>query len=313
MKLSRKEANDIKANYKIENDNFYDFDRYIITEGVKIYLKKEIAKHFPMYRLEIFVDCLRLFDGVEINVEDADKIEAIVKQLIYANFELYKELVLSRIDYRYDVVVPNTEVREELFKLYKRLANKGNYMKKVISFAKNISAHNVDLSLRYANKSRGTNIYDKEHERKSKYKDIKSYEKSVVRFEAQIGRAHIRYMKKKEKINDKLQSYLNNERYIHYMLKMIVSIVHTGDYYTVKRAETIINKSNYKVKQKEEMKDFLKLVAKKRSLQAAIDSNYYKKYKKILKQLEALNINPVPIPKNDGISHIKNPIKNIVK
>ena len=119
-------------------------------------------------------------------------------------------------------------------------------------------------------------------------------------------------MKRDKKIEDNLKEYLTKDKYDEYMTKMVVAIIHFGDYYTFKRAETIINKSIYNSKYKEDIKNFLRIVAKKRSLQAAKDSIYYKKYKRILEQLEMLNINPVPIPKNDSPSYIANPIKNIL-
>lgn len=312
IKLTSKEVKDIISNYNIENDSFYDFETYITIRGIKMYLKKEYSKNFPQSRIEVFVDCLKLFDRSEITVDDADKIESTIKYIIYENLGLHKKLILSRIDYRYDAIVPSIEIRDKLFKLYKRLADKGNYMKKVLTFTHNNTTYNIDFGLRYANKSRVLNAYDKEKERISKHKDIEDYEVNVIRFEAQVKRAHIRYMKRDKKIEDNLKEYLTKDKYDEYMTKMVVAIIHFGDYYTFKRAETIINKSIYNSKYKEDIKNFLRIVAKKRSLQAAKDSIYYKKYKRILEQLEMLNINPVPIPKNDSPSYIANPIKNIL-
>lgn len=59
------------------------------------------------------------------------------------------------------------------------------------------------------------------------------------------------------------------------------------------------------------MKEFMLTVANKRSLDAA-KNKYKNKYRKILKNLKELNINPVLIPKNTLITHIENPIKNIL-
>lgn len=312
MVLTNREVRDIIAKFEIENDSFYDFESYITIDGIKMYLKKEYSKNFPQNRIEVFVDCLRLFNRGEITVDDGTVIESTVKYVIYQNLGLHKNLILSRIDYRYDAVVPSIEIRDELFKLYKRLTNKGNYMRKVITFTNNNTTYNIDFGLRYANKSRALNAYDKEKERISKNKIIEEYEVNVIRFEAQVKRAHIRYMKREKKVEDTLMEYLTKDKYNNYMSKMIVDIIHFGDYYTFKRAETIINRSNYNKKCREELKTFIKNVAKRRSLQAEKDSTYYKKYKRILEQLEMLNINPVPIPKNDSPSYIVNPIKNIL-
>jgi len=104
------------------------------------------------------------------------------------------------------------------------------------------------------------------------------------------------------------------------MLSNIQKIVYKGDYYNIREANKIINKSSLSDKNKQFVREFL-IDVSKNSITGAkkltIDNSKIKytdyKFKKALSILEELNINPILIPKNkeylgtERIFYIKNP------
>lgn len=312
MNLSEMESKVIRYDFKIGNKKIYNFEDFVDIDGFMMTLKNEHNGFKVGDRIYIFIDCIKLLDRSEIVEDDVIVIESKINNIIYNILGLKKSLYLSRIDYRFDYLVANKKEREILFINYNKYLVKTSYMNKVDVFNKFTKESNAAFSVRYDNSSKAFNLYDKAEERKARGKEIKEYEKDVIRFEAQVRVRHIRYMKNQYNIQPKLTEYFTKEMYNKYMTEIVGKTIFYGDYYNKYHAFKKIDASSYNEKEKLHLKSFLDRVAKSRQLSVVKEELSYYMYKKVLKMLFDLNINPVLIPKNHLITHVTNPINNML-
>ena len=312
MNLSEMESKVIRYDFKIGNKKIYNFEDFVDIDGFMMTLKNEHNGFKVGDRIYIFIDCIKLLDRSEIVEDDVIIIESKINNIIYNILGLKKSLYLSRIDYRFDYLVANKKEREILFINYNKYLIKTSYMNKVDVFNKFTKESNAAFSVRYDNSSKAFNLYDKAEERKARGKEIKEYEKDVIRFEAQVRVRHIRYMKNQYNIQPKLTEYFTKEMYNKYMTEIVGKTIFYGDYYNKYHAFKKIDASSYDEKEKLHLKSFLDRVAKSRQLSVVKEELSYYMYKKVLKMLFDLNINPVLIPKNHLITHVTNPINNML-
>lgn len=102
---------------------------------------------------------------------------------------------------------------------------------------------------------------------------------------------HTRYNKNKKDIDRILENYLTYSMYKAYMEKMIVGVVGRGNFYSLRKAEAIINKSDLKNKTKIELREFLVCTYMKRDLNKSRDFYGRYKYEKYICILNKLEIN----------------------
>lgn len=312
LNLNLDEINYIINRFNITSQSYYNFNKHHNVDGVNIEIKKLETKIGKRWRLNIFIDIIKLLGRAEINQEDKCEIIDRINEILYELFSYIPELSLYRIDYRFDVVIDNIEKRKLLIKLYNKCENKKAYMKKQKVYNKRTGRSHKYSSLRYKNKSKSCNIYDKEIERAAKCESVKEYEKDVLRFEAQVKRKHIQYMKKQYNIEDSLEIYFTAELYNVFMTKIVISTIGLSDYFNGYHARNIIRSSTLKEKEKNELIKFLEDINGNNTLQKGKEIYSSYKHSKFIKQLKYLNINPILIPKNSGFSKIKNPIKDIL-
>lgn len=283
------------------------------NDAIILYVKKSpMFKHngtkanYPNYQevwrgflVVDFIELLGKTDIRENDLQDAvNKIEDYLLRFIKSNGTLQ----LIRIDYRFDAYIHNETERALLLKLYKKCSNKTNYMKK----------RNYKTSIVYSSKSRRDNIYDKESQLLDTCKEAKEYEKGVLRFEAQILPRHIYYQLKSNHIERSLASYFTQDMYVQYMEKMIISVLFRGDYYNEYHAKKLLMKSkHFKEREKEEALAFMILISKFRNISKAIESFGKYKANKYIKKLQAEDINPIIIPKNEIVTQMENPLKKL--
>lgn len=275
-------------------------------KGIIMMLKKVPMKFGYRTRLYIFVDFIKLLDRANISQDDIDeileKINFVVKAILNRNFEL----ILNRIDYRYDVVIVSEKARKIILeKLLYKCQDKASYMTKIYRYKTNI---------RYFAKSKSNNIYDKELQRRDKGEKIEDYEEDIIRFEAQVKCGHLRYKSKikNNPVERELTEYLTMDKYKEYMGKMIIKVVGKGDFYNLYHATKIINKSTLIEKYKLELVEFLKFTSQKRSLSKTYEKYGRYKYNKYIKILEDLNINPIVIPEKEKVTYIPNPLRGLI-
>ncbi len=287
-----------------KSKEMFDSIKVYTKDAFRIVWRNTKISNYNIHRLHIYVDFIELLGRPNIVESDIDyiigKIRNTVDDIIGTNDF---ELILSRLDYRYDVKIPDKEKRKMIIRLLKKCPQKANYMKKVNKYKDNI---------RYFSKSRSDNVYDKEIERLAKGKKIKSYEKDILRFEAQIKNEHIKYNNRKHHVIRNFESYLTYDMYRLYMQKMIIDVVRTGDFYSLREAEKIIKKSNISEKFKSEIREFLVYTSLKRGLSKSKEKFSRYKFEKYTNYLDYLGINPITIPEKWRVKFIENPLKELI-
>ena len=258
-----------------------------------------IVKNQYGCRILFTVDCIKLLNKSDISEYDIDNINSKLndfKKDIIGNE--FNEEVLIRIDYRYDIELDKID-RETLLYLYCKTFDKYKFQKKYDKFK---------TTIYFNSKSIQAKIYDKECERNNKNEAIKKYEKNILRFEVAIRNQHLNYKKRNKSIDKNLKNYLNKETYRFYMEKNLEIFLNNGDYYTIYNARKLILNSSIKNRDKEYIIDLLKYISKYGISKARDKCGKYK-FKKYLKILNELKINPILIPKNlkGAPSFIKNP------
>ncbi|MBU3129077.1 hypothetical protein [Clostridium tagluense] len=282
-----------------------------------------IIKKYNQWRLYTIVDVVKLLQRSDIEESDLPEIESYLKR--YTNFINgiwlnYHDLTLIRIDYRYDVIVKEIKEREILFKLYKKTLEQYGYKRKFNkkeSDEEDIKYKTYDTSIYFNTLSTVTVAYDKVTQRKETSTNLESYEENVIRFEFRIMNSHLNNKKYKNKIEKTLKNYFKQELFLNYMKSNFEPLFYKGDYFKIFRADTIINNSSLKDKDKVLIRQFLIDVSENNLSQVKKIKNMnknlkYNKYKfhKCIKMLNSLKINPILIPKNEACnSFIANPYK----
>lgn len=304
----------LEYKFSIKNSKYFNLSQYVARDGVKLEIRQlnNRKSKNKIWRIYIFIDVIKMLDRADIveadNVIVLENIYDILSDILPNNLLDKLDLRLHRFDYRCDKIIENKEKRRLLVKLYNKNEDRKSYMNKIEVFNNLTKESNKISSLRYQNKSRACNIYDKEVERDAKCEIVMDYEKSIIRYESQIKRQHIKYLKKRYGIDDKLEIYFSNAMYNIFMNKVIVSTVGIEDYYNIYHARKIIKNSLLREKTKSELIELLITTSLKGKCRFKRE-----KCNRLTKKLKELGINPILIPKNENIPHLVNPIKDILK
>lgn len=210
------------------------------------------------------------------------------------------DLVLRRIDYRFDSTIEQNK-RQILLKILQKSVNKSGFLKKRI----------IGLSIYHSSKSKHTLVYGKEEERRAKKIPCKPYEEDVLRFEVALDRKHLQYRKRKNGIDCSLDNYFIIESY-HMYINLLAKLYLTGDFYQQYHASKRIDESSIiKDKYKPKIIEFMIRASKARSLSDAQSSVGYYTAKRYMNLLAREGINPILIPKHYGVTYIPNPLKEL--
>lgn len=259
---------------------------------------KQRAWGWMMY---ITVDFIKILGKAVITKDDYDEIEEKLNeylQFIYGNET--KKLIMLRLDYRFDVVVPEEANRKALLKLYKKTFPKHGFKKKYDQYKG---------SIYFNSKSIQVICYDKPLERQDKQQQIEAYEENVLRFEVRLSNDHLNYIKRKNKTDKSLFNYLCEDAWNDYMIRHLYPFFFAGNFYKINIAMNIINCSTLTGTQKAQVQEFLCDVSKyglevvknmKKEEGFSGGDLKYSKYmiNKLCNVLKQLNINPILIPKN---------------
>ncbi|RKQ16447.1 hypothetical protein [Ureibacillus endophyticus] len=268
------------------------------------------------WNIHLKVDIVKLLRKSDITEKDYQGVEAIIRKFLISQFghsSHFDEHILTRIDYKLDVVIPNKNHEKLIFHLYEKYTERFRFKEK-IKWGKDEQGKPLKYETSQYHKCKSVEfiIYSKEEERIAKGEEIQPYEKDVVRFELRLKNDHLNAMKRNDGKGKnrakKLSEYFKEELYREYMINHVTPIIRKGDYYKITKAEKILDESNFSRKKKEKLRSFLVDISKN-----GIDSpkKYLSKptFRRYLQDLESLGINPVLIPKNrvDFPSIMKNP------
>lgn len=289
--------------------------------GIKITFKK--LRFSNDYIFYLFIDAIKLLDKADITQLDQiplqNQLNDIKKNLLFTN----KDLILLRIDYRFDVKISDERIRNFLFNLFAKNIDYFKYLKRCEGKKKSTYSpgEKYKSSLYYNSKSIIALVYDKPKERQAKHQVPKSYETDILRFELRLLNNHLKYRKHTYHIEKTLENYMTDDMYQKYMADYILQIFYFGDFYSIRKARSIIQASSLTKREQKELDDFLIKVSKygleslvkRRHTTSSYGLSRYK-LRKLLDQLKQLSINPILIPVNAHQipSHIPNPLNSLI-
>lgn len=274
---------DVSKKYKYKNKHIE-----IIVNPTKLLCKKnniEITKKKDIYNM---------IDGLD-------------QILHYLNPQFNSCIFWSvkRIDY-----ARNVRVEQELIPKYLDLFSRADNRNLKVPY-NNIGKRKKQMrgSYRLYNNSVTINFYNKYDERinKNKFDETEDAE-NILRLEIQCKKTKVNNIKNKNKWDtNMLLNYLDEEISKETLYKYYKKTIGTEDYYSLKKAEEIINKSNMRENKKNKLIQILKLINKKRSVSGARELYCnYSQFDYYLRELRKLGINPVTIPRAWNIEHLSN-------
>jgi len=318
----------IKLMFPVHYDEVQDLQRRLKIKYT------EINKHFegvyPGVTMSIFnkgygkwflsmvIDVILLLSTPNINESDYEKIERKIKFIlmdIFGHSTHFKDHVLLRIDYRFDVVIKDRDIRKLLMDLYKKTTKTYRFQRKYLGKLKNGSFVPYETTVYHSSKSVKSIVYLKEEERIAKGERIQSYEKGVVRYEVQVLEDHLYYMERKNpKVQRprKLEFYLKEDIYKEYFRKYMSHIYHLGDFYKIDFAREKLRATSLSTNEKMKLVEFLKQISFN-DMDSPLKKMSKPTLKKRLEMLKNVGINPILIPKNykpTAPSFLKNPLSN---
>ncbi len=298
------------ADISIENVNFcekvFDTNYTLISEEIKSEndgISATITNMYGGWKLFLTIDAIKLLGTPNIAETDYYKVEDFLNKFCMENFGEILDLILTRIEYRYDAVLSPVE-REFFLRRYKKIIDKRYFAEK----------KTFNTSIYHSNKSKSKIVYDKQSERDAKGVKIESYEKNVLRYEVKLLNRHLYYNMKKHGIERNLKNYWNQNIYREYFTKEFKPILYDGDYYKLYDIMKILDSADLREKEIAAIRELLLLASRKGISEA---KKYYSRYmfNRYLSILEELGVNPIVIPKNDTVPNkdgcIKNPLSDI--
>lgn len=201
-----------------------------------------------------------------------------------------EQLKLNRIDYKYDFYTIHK-------KLYLKLLGK-TAPNKFLEQSKKSNTY-------YKSKSYNINLYDKLEEREAKDENIYIQDlDKLLRLEVQIQRDKINYNYNHDGLIPVLLNYWNTADYTYYLNTSLKGIIYNGNYYNLYHAKKILQRK-YKSSMVNKLIEFQKYISMN-DIKAA--KNKYPKttFNNYIKLLEEAGVNPIPIPKGEGITYLKN-------
>ena len=125
------------------------------------------------YQINIFADVTKILNRGNVYEKDYDEVKKRIDNEVEYLVGYSLDLILIRVDYRFDKYISSKAERLILIHLYKKMINKHGFKLKK-------SKNKYKTSVRYDSKSMQIIIYDKEEERKDKNKKCEDYEKCVL-------------------------------------------------------------------------------------------------------------------------------------
>lgn len=255
------------------------------------------------WRLYIIADAIMLLGKPDIKEADYTIIEQEIKGIlidVVGHASHFKRHVLQRIDYRYDVIIENKDIRMLLMHLYKKTTKLYHYQKRHLGTIKDDKYMPYKTTIYHSSKSVETTAYLKEEERRDKRKRVEYYEKGVVRYEVRLKEDHLYYMDRKKVKHSRprqLKEYLKENVYKEYLQKYMLPIYHSGDFYKIDEARVKLKQTSLTDLNKRKLIDILKKISSS-SLDTPKGKMSSSTQKKRINLLENVGINPILIPKN---------------
>ena len=282
--------------------------------GIKAQVKNQQAPYGSLSFIGVYcnlhIDALLLTGRRNLNTpgdyqliaDTVDKLLAPVKLTI-------RNMAVYRIDYCYNAYVPDDQTRELLMRLWGKCDRSGGSLRvEKYSVAHPEATPGLNDAY-FHNHKRTAQVYDKKTERKDKGKKPQPHEENILRLEYQTFFAEI---KNAENLG---YWYWANDDMACYKLSRCAELFFTGDFYSIRAADRKLERAGISPSMREKLHGYMVAVARyglrraeKFCKPAPIAEATARNYRAIL---ESNGICPVTIPKNSGVSHIKNPFSEV--
>ena len=263
------------------------------------------SKKFRGADVRIFVDCLEHLQKVNMEPSDIPVIRAAILDVIAPLEISMEELALESIDYCQNVVVMDPEERRLAMRLWHKTSR--HFLK-----AERMDPKHSENENRLYYKCRDdfyrVQLYNKQTEREDKGLDTASYELGVLRLEYQLRRDHLLYHWQRYGTPCSFDAWADWSLRANYM-QQTERLFFRGDFYTLRRAETLLRKAGLSPKECREIRQFMANTSKS-DIDYAVKqagSKYF--VNKYIKQLTDLGISPIPIPQNARTPYLANPFR----
>lgn len=276
-----------------------------LPKGIKLWfhpLAQDDAGTVLSFLCSIKIDILKFFQTENASATQIRELLHLLEHLLAHGGYTLDDMVVSRIDYCYNIRIADDRTRKILFCLLQKCPTKAIYTMRGVSYATSIYSRS---------KSKVVNVYDKNAERTAtylttgSYSDLpQTYEQDMVRMELQLKADHLKYMARRG-VGRSAKNWIHMGMEYYYLNKLY-GMFPRGDFYVLAQAEKIIDSSEYKTTMKERMKGFLRIIADK-DMDAARAQVSYNTYHRYLEMLSAIGVNPITIPADCGIPYIQSP------
>lgn len=275
---------------------------------------------YGKWMLYMVVDAIELLGKPNIIEDDYITIEKEIRTILWhivGHSSHYRNHILLRIDFRYDILMKDKSSRMLLMDLYKKLTKSYRFQKKYLGKLEHGVYVPYKTTVYHSSQSVESIVYLKEEERIDKGEKVKSYEKDIIRFEVHILQDHIYYMEKKSANvlrPRKLGEYMKEDVYKEYFRKYMSHIYHSGDFYKIDEVRKKLKHSSLSTQNKIKLIDFLKQISS-HSVDTPLKNKKMSKgtYNSRLALLREVGINPIMIPKNyhpKAPTFLKNPLND---
>lgn len=280
------------------------------------------------WKLYMVVDAIQLLGKSDITEADYTTLENEIRFILWTvvgHSSHYRTHTLLRIDFRYDVPIPDKNTRMLLMNLYKKQTASFRFQKKYLGKLKDGVFVPYKTTVYHSSNSIESMVYLKQEEREANGEKVEEYEKDVIRYEVHVMQEHLYYMEKKsEKIQRprKLKEYIKDDLYKEYFRKYMSQIYHPGDFYKIEEARNKLKISSLSATNKLKLIEFLKQVSS-HNIDTPLKNKHKHEgknkkmskgtYNSRLALLREVGINPVLIPKNyhpKAPSFLKNPLNS---
>lgn len=271
------------------------------------HLPSDDTRMFRGNELQIFINCIDLFHDPATKKSQMAIIRDYLVNILEPLDIDVNEMIVRSIDYCKNFYVLSSEERELLLELWDKTHECFKH------------AHRIPAKLcRTPNKlywacmgHYNVQIYDKEAERKDKGETTYSYDRGLMRLEYQIREKHIdgHYHKGRPRTFDAWTDWVLRSEY----LAETEVLFFRGNFYSLPRVKTKLNKAVRTGKVKPVIADriyqFMVDISKK-GVDYAFSQVSKATAQKYIEILSEIDINPIPIPKNRGVSFLKNPLRD---
>lgn len=222
-------------------------------------------------------------------------------ELLYKLFDYIYPLEmqrLNRIDYKLDY---KTEHKDLYIKLLKKANLQYRHLKQEREY---------NSSVYLTSGTRHVNIYDRGQYCIDKGKSIEQLVEyhNVLRYEAQVKKRRIDRYKLDLGLINCLWNYCNPYDMNFFINDVIVPVIYQGNYYNLYHSNKIL-KEHYTRSMTNDLLELQKSISLYGVKSTKENYKYtVKTFNQHIKRLEQVGVNPVPIPKNEGITYLHNPL-----